>query len=184
MPGPAFSMNAAVVCALLLGGCAAPRGATATALDVEIDSLPHVAITDFTQRRLAGLITDRVSWSEPAPYVAQVRFTHYDEFPSFPTPIFGASNRLRIAAVVNLIDKQTGKTLGSQKIVRTLRLRNIDAELDLGRRGLSDYRYGGFYNYGTHRAAARMRLLERAFASAVARYLVMTTRSPASATGE
>jgi hypothetical protein len=184
MPVPAFSMNAAVVCALLMSGCAAPRGATVVALNVEMDSLSHVAITDFTRRRLAGLIADRMSWSEPTPYVARIRFTHYDEFPALPTPIFGASNRLRIAAVVNLIDKQTGKTIGSQKIVRTLRLRDIDTELDLGRRGLSNDRYRGFYTYGMHRTLTRMRLLERAFASAVARYLVVATRSRASAAGE
>ncbi len=158
-------------------------------LRIETWRQPYASLSNYTGERVTGLIMSRLdahrndlmSSGGPAksahfPVIVRLIFEDYQPYGALTgfDPFMG--DRLRIAASLDFLDTRTGVALSTQFVVRSLPIdRFIFSSQNRGRHGHSIYPWQHRYD-SFSQSISRMRLLERAFASAIVRQ-ILTTQS-------
>jgi hypothetical protein len=178
-----------LICAAFLSGCLSPEERPLVApiaasapvevrpgLTIEAWRHPAAGISDFSSDRLVRQIAERLrrNRSEPVAEDLLIRiiFVDYQEFDTgFDyDDIFG--NRLRIEGALELIDPADGTVLTSNRLVRSLRLKTYHDPWQFDSRLRGRYRPWPGRIPRLIASPSQMRILERAFASAAASWIL------------
>lgn len=111
--------------------------------------------------------------TEPGPtLIARVTLARYDQFGDFGAMEFDPLHRIKMIGYLDLIDGETGRTLVSRTVVRIMGLGGFDdlSGFNRSRSPLTGRR--SVRIHGLDPTYSKVRLLERAFTSAVVREIL------------
>lgn len=174
---------------VLLSGCLGPEErrpetpiATSAPVDVwpgltiETWRYPAAGISDFGSDRVVQRIAQRLRRHKPEPAardrLIRLVFLDYQEFGFGFGHDDDFGNRLRIAGTLELIDPADGTVLASKRLVRALRLTAFRDPWQFGSRLRSRHTPWSGRFPTLNAAPTQIRILERAFASAAAGWIL------------